>query len=248
MRIYVELYGEKVAFDVPYVPLTENRLKSAMERMTAGRVKEYWVQRYVKENAKKLDFSKLTQHDIGPDFTGFYHGKRVRIEVEVMNKNFVRHKHGPRWADILVVLSPTGPEINGIKTIYLDLKDFVQWWWPRSGGYKVQKSIDNKLEQVASAFAYLFQEKCNDKDRDMATCPYCDLCPYFAGWIDGDELCQVISVPYDQPGAAAEYFRAQAVRYLKKNRLLGKVLGGKVSPTEVPIVRQTLKNQHRRYG
>lgn len=61
MRIYVELYGEKVAFDVPYVPLTENRLKSAMERMTAGRVKEYWVQRYVKENAKKLEFSKLIQ-------------------------------------------------------------------------------------------------------------------------------------------------------------------------------------------
>jgi hypothetical protein len=248
MKVHMELYGEKVKFDVPDVPLTKSRLKTAMDCMRNGHVREYWVQRYVKENAKKLKFSRLAQHRTGPDFTGFYRGKRVRIEVEVKKENFILHKHGPGWADMLIVLSPEGPEIKGMKTIYLDLKDFVRWWWPRSGGLEVLNSIELRLDQIASAFAYFFQEGCNDKERDMATCPNCNSCPYFGGWIEDDELSRVIDTPYDLPGAAREYFRANAVHYLKKNGLLEKVLSGEIPPEEVPIVRQALENRHRRYG
>lgn len=233
MKISMLLYGVKVRFSVPDVPLTRSRLKSAIERMKTGQVKEYWVQDYVKKNGKKLGFSNLVQHEIGADFTGVYQGKRVKIEVEVLSGNFIKHGHGRGWANILVVLSPVGQRIKGIKTIYLNLEDFVRWWWPRSGGYKAMKDIERRLDWVANVFASEFREACGDKDREMSTCSECDLCPYFGGTVEGDELCQFIDSPHDHPGFATEYFRAMATHYLKKRRLLEKVLSGKISTTKI---------------
>lgn len=209
MKISMLLYGVKVRFSVPDVPLTRSRLKSVIERMKAGKVKEYWVQEYVKKNGKKLGFSNLVQREIGADFTGVYQGNRVKIEVEVLSGNFIKHGHGRGWANILVVLSPVGPRIKGIKTIYLNLEDFVRWWWPRSGGYKAMNDIERRLDWVAGVFESEFREACGDRGRESSTCPECDLCPYFE--------------------FTPEYFREIATHYLKKRGILGKVLSGGLS-------------------
>jgi len=42
---------------------------------------------------------------VGPDFKGFYGGKRVEIEVETRTENFIYHRHDPKRVDVLIVLA-----------------------------------------------------------------------------------------------------------------------------------------------
>jgi hypothetical protein len=178
-------------------------------------------------------FSKVKWRTEGADFEGFYQGKRVKIEIEKSTKEYLQHGHGAGFADIVVVLLPRGPKIEGVKVVKLDLEHFIKWWWPRAGWYKHWKEAWERLDWVAKAFASEFRANCPDKEREMATCPECDLCPYFAGHIEDDELRRFLRIQYDQVGAASEYFRALAARHLKKMGLLEKVLSGEVSPDQI---------------
>lgn len=159
------------------------------ERAEKGDIREYWVQEYFKENYKKLGFSKIEgPYETGPDFKGLYKGKKVIVEVERSCKSFIEHKHhkNTRFKDVnvLIVLStyetPENIKNKLPKTIVrINIDDFVEWWRPRAKAYAKRKRIQSIINLLASEFNKRFVKYCDDKDRDMSTCPDCDLCPYF---------------------------------------------------------------------
>ncbi len=162
---------------------------SGYERAEKGDIREYWAQEYVKDNYKGLGFSQIEgPFETGPDFKGIYKGQRVVVEVERTCESFVEHGHheDPRFRDVnvLIVLSPSEPseDINSKlpKTIIrIDIDDFVEWWHPRARAYAKTKRIQSIIKLIADEFQSRFVRDCCDKDRDMSTCPHCDLCPYF---------------------------------------------------------------------
>jgi len=159
------------------------------ERAKKGDIREYWIQGYVKDNFKKLGFSQIKgPFNKGPDFNGVYQGKGVIIEVERTCQSFIEHGHhkDPRFkdVDILIILSPTElPEdLKRLlpKTIVtIDIDDFVEYWHPRARDYARAKEVEGILDLIAGEFQRRFVQDCTDKNRDMATCPECSLCPYF---------------------------------------------------------------------
>lgn len=172
--------------------------KSGLERAESSDIREYWIQEYVKENYAKLGFSKIEgPFDVGPDFKGVYNGKKSIIEAERDFQSYIQHKHNEderfKEVNVLIVMNPSEPseEIKAKlpKTIiYLDLNDFVEWWRPKASAYAKTKRIQGLIDLIAGEFYRRFFSKfvaeCGDKDRDMSTCPECDLCPYF---VDEDE-------------------------------------------------------------
>lgn len=163
--------------------------KDAYERAESSDIREYWIQKYIKDNYAKLGFSKLEgPFDVGPDFRGAYKGKEVIVEAERDYQSFIQHKHKEderfKKVSILVVLNPSEPpeEIKGKlpKTIiHIDIDDFVEWWRPKAKAYAKTKKIQGIIDLIAGEFQKRFVRDCSDKDRDMSTCPECDLCPYF---------------------------------------------------------------------
>jgi hypothetical protein len=174
-------------FDKNSVPKDKN----AYERAEDADIREYWIQEYIKDNYLKLGFSNIEgPFEEGPDFKGIYKGKKVVIEVERDYQSYMSHKHYEderfKEVNILIVLSPSKPpkEIKNKlpKTlIHININDFVDWWRPRAKAYANTKRINNIINIISGEFQKRFVRDCNDKDRDMSTCPECDLCPYF-GW------------------------------------------------------------------
>jgi hypothetical protein len=189
--------GNQIDFEVYKDKFSENDLKikemaprkSGRERAESGDIREYWIQEYVKDNHAKLGFSKMEgPFDVGPDFKGVYKGKRVIVEAERDCQSFIQHKHYEderfKEVSILIVLNPSKPpkEIKDKlpKTIiYINIDDFVEWWRPKARAYAKTKRIQGILDLIAGEFQKRFVKDCGDKDRDMSTCPECDLCPYF---------------------------------------------------------------------
>ena len=168
-------------------PAAKNR--SAYKRAKGSDIREYWIQEYVKDNYSKLGFSKIIgPFEFGPDFKGVYKGEEVLIEVERDCYSYILHKHhkSERFKDvsILIVLNPSKPPKKIVdklpKTIiYIDINDFVKWWLPKAKAYAINKRIENIINMIAGEFKKRFVRDCDDKDRDMSTCPECDLRPYF---------------------------------------------------------------------
>jgi hypothetical protein len=168
---------------------TTPKSKNAYKRAESSDIREYWIQEYVKDNYAKLGISKIEgPFDVGPDFRGFYKGKKVKVEVERDYQSFIQHKHtedeGFRDVSILIVLNPSKPpreiEDELPKTIiYIDINDFVDWWRPKARSYAKNKKIGGIMARIAGEFQRRFVRDCDDKDRDMSPCPECDLCPYF---------------------------------------------------------------------
>lgn len=163
--------------------------KNAYERAKSSDIREYWIQEYVKENYEKLGFSKIEgPFEVGPDFKGVYKGKKVIVEVERDYQSYILHKHHEderfKEVNILIVLNPSEPpeEIKDKlpKTIiHIDVDDFVKWFRPKARAYAKTKKIQNIIDLIADEFQKRFVRDCDDKNRDMSTCPECDLCPYF---------------------------------------------------------------------
>ncbi len=162
---------------------------SVHERAKSSDIREYWIQEYIKSNFEKLGFSSLEgPYDIGPDFRGVFKGKKVIVEAERDYRSYIAHKHHEdkrfKEVSVLIVLNPSEPseeiKCNLPDTIlYIDVDDFVEWWRPIARNYAKTKKIQTIIDMIAGEFQERFIKSCSDTDRDMSTCPECDLCPYF---------------------------------------------------------------------
>ena len=163
--------------------------KNAYERTKSSDIREYWIQEYVKDNYAKLGFSRIEgPFEVGPDFKGVYKGKKVIVEAERDYRSYISHKHHEnerfKEVSILIVLNPSKPP-KKIKdklpktVIYINVDDFIEWWRPRARDYVKRKKIQKSIDMISGEFQKRFVRDCDDKDRDMPTCPECDLCPYF---------------------------------------------------------------------
>ncbi len=159
------------------------------KRAKSSDIREYWIQKYIKDNYAKLGFSKIEgPFKVGPDFKGIYKGKKVVVEAERDYQSYISHKHHEdkrfKEVSILIVLNPSKPP-KGIKNklpktiIFINVDDFVEWWRPRVRDYAKTKRIQKLIELIVGEFQKRFVRDCGDKDRDMSACPECDLCPYF---------------------------------------------------------------------
>jgi hypothetical protein len=177
--------GATDIFDRPTPP----KEKDAHERAKNSDIREYWIQEYIKENYKKLGFSKLEgPFEVGPDFQGVFKGKKVKVEAEREYKSFLTHRHHEderfKKVNILIVLNPSeAPLMLREKLpetiLYIDVNDFVEWWRPKAKTYAKTKRIQQIIDMIAGEFQRRYVINCQDKDRDMSTCPDCDLCAYF---------------------------------------------------------------------
>lgn len=159
------------------------------ERATKGDIREYWAQKYFKSKYKMYGFSRIEgPFDSGPDFIGVYKGRRTGIEIERTCGSYIKHKHHNdsrfRNVRVLVVLSSQEPTRKSKSKlprsiIHIDIKDFVKWWRPKAKKYARAKQLQGRILLIANEFQKRFFYACDDKDRSMATCPECNLCPYF---------------------------------------------------------------------
>jgi hypothetical protein len=176
---------------------------------------ESWVQRYVKENFERFGFERIKgPFDKGPDFQALPKGgdSFVDIEVEVLCRNYIKHGHPgsaafskvailivledqPPTADIRPLLPPT--------IIHIDRAHFVTWYERANPKYEYRRpGVQPGLQMlacvnvIASEFLSRWVEICPHKERDMAICPHCDMCPYFG-----------------EPGEAEETFTNMAINF-----------------------------------
>ena len=159
------------------------------EQVEELRVREYWVQMYVKENYRKLGFSTLEgPFDRGPDFQVTYEGCETYAEVEVCCDNYVKHGHpddsrfNPDVA-ILIVLERIDPsdEIKDQlpkRIIHLDTEDFEKWYCRATREYAIQKEKEQPTKRAAAKLrllAWEFQRR------------YCALCPLMQSEFEEDQ-------------------------------------------------------------
>lgn len=159
------------------------------ERVEEGDIREYWAQKYFKDNYKKLGFSDVKgPYRHGPDFQGVYEGKRVVIEIERSYGLYTKHGHheDPRFHGpcVLVVLSPHKPskklkEKLPETVIQIDTEDFVEWWKPKARREEPCRRLDGLIALIGREFQERYTRFCSEKGRDMSVCPECHLCPYF---------------------------------------------------------------------
>lgn len=122
----------------------------------------------------------------GPDFKGKIQGREVMIEVERDCSCYLKHRHhlDSRFdkVELLVVLNPTEPKsMEGVpqNILFINIPDFVEWFKPKARDYAIQKQRMKVVDCIAGYFKKLYFHECWDKERDMAVCPNCELCPYF---------------------------------------------------------------------
>jgi hypothetical protein len=207
----VSVVGDKVHFFTPSA-------KPIKDRVEDDEVKEYWVQQYVLHNHERLGFERIAgPFDAGPDFRATINGKQVDVEVEVLCENYISHGH-PKTASfhgvkILIVLEGEKPPPAirrrlPEKIIHLDKKHFVRWYRKAAKKYaeEKQKGVGHqrdlvRLQFLASEFQKRWLAVCGHKDGESATCPHCNLCPYFG-----------------EPYSATPTFEAMALDFLNERK------------------------------
>jgi hypothetical protein len=192
--------GHKMTLDLGNLDFWDQpappKSKDAAQRAKSSDIREYWIQMYVKENHKKLGFSHLEgPFESGPDFRGVYRNRNAVIEVERDCQSFIQHGHHLDAAfskvNVLVVLTPSNPPSEMKKKlpkniVYIDIPDFVEWFRPKAKRYADTKRIQRIIDLIASEFQGRYVSQCQEKERDMSTCPDCDLCAYFGEGIGSE--------------------------------------------------------------
>jgi hypothetical protein len=137
-----------------------------VKRAQAGEFREYWLQRYIQENYKKLGFSKIEgPFEVGPDLKGIYRKRKVNIEAETVAENFIYHRHDPTSVDVLVILSDgRDKDVLGMspkewrarlpaKIIRVDAEDFVTSTHEMRKAYALMKQQQAKSLPMKIRFA-----------------------------------------------------------------------------------------------
>jgi hypothetical protein len=176
--------------------------RSPAERLARNAVHEIWVQKYIVAHPKRLGFAKVDgPHDTGPDFRVQHRGKWHLAEAEVDWKRYLRHKHNnnPAFAAVrfLIVLSESMPSPRELaalppKIVRINRAHFGEWFAKASTDYGREHQPGEKLTARVHLIAGAMQEHwirlCPDADRQMATCPDCNSCPYFGNSTTGQAL------------------------------------------------------------
>ena len=188
-----------------------NKKGSAAERVERGDIREYWVQKFFEENYRDYGFKKIDgPYETGPDF--FTGGKG--IEIERHWKSYLDHKHQLNvqfsCVKFLIVLTPNEPsaakrKLLPEKILYIDHNKFVPWFKIKAKEYADSKNsarqqirITLLLQLIKGEFLRRYFIGCPDKDRDMANCPTCEMCPYCPE-LDFDRIALEFIVNYDYP-------------------------------------------------
>lgn len=163
--------------------------RDATERAENSGIREYWIQMYFKENYHKYEaFSEIEgPFGNGPDFRGKYKGVDTYIEIERNCSNYIQHKHhlDERFNKVTVLVVLSKYDNDGLiealpkHVEYLNIADFVGWFKPQAREYAIQKQYEHYVERIGDFFRKIYIQDCSDKERDMAVCPHCELCPYF---------------------------------------------------------------------
>jgi hypothetical protein len=115
-------------------------------------MREYWLQQYVKEHYRELGFSQLEgPFETGPDFTGVYQGKPVKVEAELKYEGYLQHPQG--WADILIVgtLEPVPARCKDklpLNIIPINPQKVLEWSKPLRQAYR-QKMEEGRQKVIA---------------------------------------------------------------------------------------------------
>jgi len=199
------LEKSRVKVDGPVIKFSSRHSLSIAERVQADAVLEYWVQQYVRSNSDRLGLKGLEgPFETGPDFRAMVRGYKgkVEIEVEVRSENYLHHGHpdDARWNNVkvLIILQETEPD-EAVrrklpkKIIHIDKEHFTGWYREAAKEWALRKEKQDPLNRnlarlclIAGRIHHNWLEVCPHKERDMATCPECDLCPYFGAGVTGD--------------------------------------------------------------
>lgn len=114
------------------------RVRDIQNQIKNDKIKEFFVQQYVKENPKVFGFENLTgPFSTGPDLKGTWNGKEVEIEVERTYTNYKQHKHhlnrSFRKVSILICLDHKKPKQKSLEDLpsniwYIDHQHFLEWY------------------------------------------------------------------------------------------------------------------------
>lgn len=213
MRRWKELIRESTDVrerTLPREQLYEVSIRSGLgptpaKRLEVDKFKEYWVQKYITENYKRLGFTDIQgprpPKVPGPDFRLKKGNRWYDAEAEVRWENYIKHRHmsSPHFGSVkyLIVLSADDPsdqkwKLLPPKIIHIDRQHFLDWYKPEGRRYAEQAQVNSRLNArmniVAEAMQEIFTNICDATDRDMAACPNCELCPYFGDGTNGAKL------------------------------------------------------------
>lgn len=131
--------------------------RKTVDRAAKGKFREYWLQRYIKDNYEKLGLHDLEgPFDKGYDFRGTYKGRKVIIEAETESRNFILHRHKADEVDILITLSDSyDRDVLGMKLdewrqrlppiiMAVDPEDFVKATHEERKAYALKKEQDTE--------------------------------------------------------------------------------------------------------
>jgi hypothetical protein len=169
---------------------------SAAEHLSADKLQEHWAQRYVKEEFKRLGFSKVDgPFNRGPDYRVTQKRRWAFAEVETRWKNYLRHGHhvNPAFDEVeyLILLSAETPDpkerrVLPPQIIHIDREHFLAWFEVASVPEAKGNRDTIRIALVAGAMQQHWTTICSDADRGMATCPDCDSCAYFGAGMFGE--------------------------------------------------------------
>ena len=216
--------------------------RSPAERLARNDVHEIWVHKYIVAHPKRLGFAKVEgPHDTGPDFRVQKRAKWYLAEAEIDWKRYIHHKHhnDPRFAEVrfLIVLSDSKPSAREAaalppEILPIDREHFGPWFAKASTEYGREHQPGEKLTARVNLIAGAMQEHwltlCPDRDREMATCPDCNSCPYFGNGMAGEAavLFQRLATDYAiahcarQDAEAGNEFDLSRVREVDLRRIV----------------------------
>jgi len=148
-------------------------------------LREYWLQKYIKEHREELGFSDLEgPFETGPDFRGVYKGQKVSVEAEMEYKGYLQHR--PGFADVLIVgtLDPTPPQCKDRlppTIITVDRQKVLEWSAPlrqvyrqkaEEGRQKVIDQLPPEIQDILTSTGRIRTEKLKELGCELVFMPW----------------------------------------------------------------------------